>query len=94
MAKHDENKDVKAFSKIGKVNTVTKTLKAAKTAIIGVHMWGKIDYLTKYCGYVFIWDNTVGIGVSSSDNSSYDYKKSKKEYKIQDKTRRTFKSIN
>lgn len=92
MAKHDENKDLKLFSRIGKVNTVTKTLKASKAQLIGIRMWGRIDFLTHYCGYTFIWDNTAGIGISNVDNNnviSTNIKKNKEKYQLTDKTKRT-----
>lgn len=60
--KHDENKDLKSFSRVGKINYYDKTLKASRSAIIGIHMWGKVDFLTRYCGWTFIWDNSAGIG--------------------------------
>ena len=56
MAKrHDENNDLRSFGRIGSFNVVTKTLSASKAVIIGIRMWGKIDYLVNYCGYHFVW---------------------------------------
>ena len=40
--KHDENKDLRAFARIGKVTMSDRTLQASKNATIGIHMWGKI----------------------------------------------------
>ena len=92
MAKHDENKDLKSFSRIGKISPGDKTLRAAKNATIGIHMWGRIDFLTKYCGWHFIWDNNAGVGVNKSDDdskkSSHIDKKSKKEHQLTDKTKK------
>ena len=70
MSKHDENRDLRSFSRIGKVNYSDKTLQCSKSATIGIHLWGKIDYLTKYCGWHFIWNNNVGVGgfISAEDN--------------------------
>ena len=83
MAKrHDENKDLKSFSRIGKVNLSDKTLRASKNATIGIHMWGKIDFLTKYCGWFLIWDNNAGVGMPKSednDNLTHNAKKTKKK---------------
>lgn len=59
MKKHDENNDIKILSRKCLVDTRTKSIKAAKSTILGNKSWGRIDYLTHYCGYVFIWDNTV-----------------------------------
>lgn len=91
MAKHDENKDVRLVSRIAKVNTVNKTIKAPKGAVIGIRTWGRIDFLTNFCGYTFIWDNSAGIGISSNDSDSSskrNNKKQKKEHQLTDKTRR------
>lgn len=92
MAKHDENKDLKSFSRIGKVNLSDKTLRASKNATIGIHMWGKIDFLTKYCGWFLVWDNNAGVGMSKSDdndNSARNAKKAKKEHQLTDKTKKS-----
>ena len=59
MAKrHDENKCLRSFGRIGKVG-YDKTLQAPKNAVIGIHLWGKIDYLVHYCGYVVTFSNTA-----------------------------------
>lgn len=93
MAKHDESKDLRSFSRIGKVDFSNKTLQASKSAIIGIKLWGRIDYLTHYCGWTFIWNNNAGIGGVLYDNSeqnfsSRDIKKNKKEHQLTDKTKR------
>lgn len=93
MAKHDENKDLKSFSHIGKVNPGDKTLRASKNATIGIHMLGKIDFLTHYCGWHLIWDNSAGVGMNKSDNSDNNSaranKKAKKEHQLTDKTKKS-----
>lgn len=82
MAKrHDENKCLRSFGRIGKVG-YDKTLQAPKNAVIGIHLWGKIDYLTKYCGWHFIWNNDVNVARNISDNSESSVKKQKKDYKL------------
>lgn len=95
MVKHDENKDLRSFSRIGKVDYSDKTLQCAKSAIIGIHLWGKIDFLTKYCGWHFVWNNNVGNSynqINSDSNSDVNVqKKSKKEHQLKDKTKRTAK---
>lgn len=90
MAKrYDENKAVRSFAKIGSINPVSKTLKAAKTATIGIHMWGKIDYLTNYCGYHFVWDNSAkgskAVSESTDKVKARAAKKAAKEHKLTDK---------
>ena len=97
MAKHDENKDVRLVSRIAKVNTVNKSIKAPKGAIIGIRTWGRIDFLTNICGYTFIWDNSAGSGVTANDSdgtSKRNAKKQKKEYQLTDKTKRNNKRKN
>ena len=93
MVKHDENKDLRSFSRIGKVDYSDKTLQCAKSAIIGIHMWGKIDFLTKYCGWHFIWNNNVGNNYNQFNSDSNPdvnvQKKFKKEHQLKDKTKRT-----
>lgn len=90
--RHDENRDLRSFSRIGKVDYSSKTLQCAKSATIGIHLWGKIDFLTKYCGWHFIWDNSAGVGITKSDdnsNSDYTNKKTKKEHQLTDKTKKS-----
>jgi hypothetical protein len=58
---HDENKDIRLVSRIAKVEFYDKTIKAPKSAIIGNKTWGRIDYLVHYCGWTFIWDNSVNV---------------------------------
>ena len=93
--KHDENKDLRSFSRIGKVNPGDKTLRASKNAAIGIHMWGKIDFLTKYCGWHFVWDGSAGVGYAGETKPKQDsaraQKKAKKEPKLTDKTKKNSK---
>ena len=94
--KHDENKDLRCFSRVGKINYSDKTLRASRSTIIGIHMWGRIDFLTHYCGWTFIWDNIAGIGgyydnegkterVKNLSNS----RKVSKEHALTDKTKKS-----
>ena len=94
--KHDENKDLKSFSRVGKINYYDKTLRASKKAIIGIRMWGKIDYLTHYCGWTFMYDNSVGIRTyNNNDDDSNSNKikntnarKASKEHSLNNKTKK------
>ena len=89
--KHDENKDLKSFARIGKIDYGNKTLYAPKSATIGIHLWGKIDFLCHYCGWWFAWTNSMTPTVQSavdSNNSSKEAKKAKKEHKLTDKTKK------
>ena len=96
MAKrHDENKCLRSFKRIGRVDMYDKTLQATKNAVIGIHLWGKIDYLTKYCGWHFIWNNNATpVYIQNSDDSNNNdviKKKQKKEHKLTDKTKKNTK---
>lgn len=82
MAKHDENRDVRSVSRIAKVNPADRSIQAPKTAVIGIHMWGKIDYLTNYCGYHFYWNNSVG-PTNTSNSTSTSARAEKKKAKEQ-----------
>lgn len=87
MAKHyDEGELVRLVSKVCKVDTVTKTIKANKEAVVGINMHGKIDGLCNYYSYTFIWDNSVNKGKIITDNEESDNrKKSKKEHPLTNK---------
>ena len=59
--KHDENKDLRLISRVAKVDYSTKTIQAPKTAIIGIRSWGRIDFLERYCGWTFFWNNNIKV---------------------------------
>ena len=59
MKKHDENKDVRILSKFVRIDTHNKVIKALTDTCIGIRLWGRIDFLTKYRGYFFVWDATA-----------------------------------
>lgn len=89
--KHDENKDVRLVSRIAKINYGDFSIKCSKTATIGIRTWGRIDFLTKYCGWHFIWDNNAGVSNFKADDnkeSARTQKKAKKEPKLTDKTKK------
>ena len=50
MNKYDENKVLRSVSRVARVEGNHIILKA--DAIVGIHMWGKLDYLTNYRGYI------------------------------------------
>lgn len=55
--KHDENRDLRSVSRIGKISLGDRCISISKTAKVGIHMLGKLDYLTKYCGWHVVWVN-------------------------------------
>ena len=82
MAKRDENRDIRSVSRIAKVNSADRSIQAPKTAIIGIHMCGKIDYLTHYCGYHFYWNNSASptnISNKTSTSARAEKKKAKEQ---------------
>lgn len=88
--KHDENKDLKSFSRIGKVDYSAKVLQCSKNATIGIHLWGRIDYLTHHCGWVLLWNNSITVNSSPNNNvpTENPKKKIKKELKPTNKAKK------
>lgn len=79
--KHDENKDLSLVSRIAKIDYSNKTIQAPKSAIIGIKTWGRIDFLTHYCGWFFIWNNEVRVSGRNniiSDNTKSNKREAKK----------------
>lgn len=69
--KHEENNDVRCLSRNGiKCDERVKVIRANKGSVIGIRSWGRIDFLTHYKGWVFLWDNSVGKTIVLDDNSS------------------------
>lgn len=91
---HDENKDLRLVSRIAKIDYSNKTIQAPKSAIIGNKTWGRIDYLTHYCGWTFIWNNDVRISgryiTNDSDTTKRkrDAKKAAKENTLTNKKKK------
>lgn len=48
---HDENKDLRSFARVGRANAGEKKLYLSKDAVVGIKTWGRIDFLTHYCGW-------------------------------------------
>ena len=94
MKKHDEKKDLKCVSKVAEING--NHIIIPTNTVIGIHMWGRIDFLTHYCGWTFIWDNTAGVGGYYDDEPKTERvknlvnsRKISKEYSLTDKTKKT-----
>ena len=91
--KHDENKDIRLISRIAKVDFSNKTIQAPRTAIIGIRSWGRIDFLTKYCGWFFSWNNSVKVAAKLAVNEDItkhkrNIKKAAKENTLTDKRKK------
>lgn len=82
MAKnHDEAKDLRLVSRIGRIDYSNKTIQAPKSAIIGNKTWGRIDYLTHYCGWHFFYNNEVKVARSLSTGEGDSTKSRKRDAK-------------
>ena len=57
MNKYDENKVLRSVARVARVEGNHIILKP--DAIVGIHMWGKIDYLVNYKGYTVSRSNNV-----------------------------------
>ena len=84
--KHDEKKDLKCVSKVAEING-NHIIIPTNTAI-GIHMWGRIDFLVHYCGYVLNRSNNVkasNLNFEDAEVSAREAKKIKKEHKLTNK---------
>lgn len=93
MAKHDENKDIKLLSKIAKIDERMKTIQIAKSQPIGNKRWGRLDFLTHYCGYKIIWNSAAIVTVyqnkKDNDNDKNNVKEKKEAHKLTNKNSKT-----
>ena len=84
--KHDERKDLKCVSKVAEING--NHIIIPTNAIIGIHMWGRIDFLVHYCGYILNRSKNVkasNLNFKDVEASAREAKKIKKEHKLTNK---------
>lgn len=84
--KHDERKDLKCVSKVAEING--NHIIVPTNTLIGIHMWGRIDFLVNYCGYILNRSNNVkasNLKFEDADVSAREAKKIKKEHKLTNK---------
>lgn len=84
--KHDERKDLKCVSKVAEING--NRIIVPTDAIIGIHTWGRIDFLIHYCGYILYRAKNVkasNLNFEDATISAREAKKIKKEYKLTNK---------
>ena len=84
--KHDERKDLKCVSKVAEING--NRIIIPTDAVIGIHTWGRIDFLVHYCGYVLNRSNNVkasNLNFEDATVSAREAKKIKKEHKLTNK---------
>lgn len=83
--KHDEKKDLKCVSRVAEINGNHIII---PNAVIGIHTWGRIDFLVHYCGYVLNRSNNVkasNLNFEDAEVSAREAKKIKKEHKLANK---------
>ena len=86
MKKHDEKKDLKCVSKVAEING--NHIIIPTNSVIGIHTWGRIDFLVHYCGYVLNRSNNVkasNLNFEDATVSAREAKKIKKEHKLTNK---------
>lgn len=84
--KHDERKDLKCVSKVAEING--NRIIISTDAVIGIHTWGRIDFLIHYCGYILYRAKNVKASNLNFENatvSAREAKKIKKEHKLTNK---------
>ena len=84
--KHDEKKDLKCVSKVAEING--NHIIIPTNSVIGIHTWGRIDFLVHYCGYVLNRSNNVkasNLNFEDATVSAREAKKIKKEHKLSNK---------
>lgn len=86
VKKHDEKKDLKCVSKVAEING--NHIIIPTNTVIGIHMWGRIDFLVHYCGYILNRSKNVkssNLKIEDAVVSAREAKKIKKEHKLSNK---------
>lgn len=81
--KHDERKDLKCVSRVAEING--NHIIIPTNSVIGIHTWGRIDFLVHYCGYVLNRSNNIkasNLNFEDAAVSAREAKKIKKEHKL------------
>lgn len=84
--KHDERKDLKCVSRVAEINC--NRIIVPTDAVIGIHTWGRIDFLVHYCGYILYRAKNVkasNLNFEDATVSAREAKKIKKEHKLTNK---------
>lgn len=84
--KHDEKKDLKCVSKVAEING--NHIIIPTNSVIGIHTWGRIDFLVHYCGYILNRSKNVkasNLNFEDAEVSAREAKKIKKEHKLSNK---------
>lgn len=86
--KHDEKKDLKCVSRVAEING--NHIIIPTNSVIGIHTWGRIDFLVHYCGYVLNRSNNIkasNLNFEDAEVNAREAKKIKKEHKLANKKR-------
>ena len=84
--KHDEKKYLKCVSKVAEING--NHIIIPTNVVIGIHMWGRIDFLVHYCGYILNRGKNVkasNLKFEDAEVRAREAKKIKKEHKLSNK---------
>lgn len=84
--KHDERKDLKCVSRVAEING--NRIIVPIDAVIGIHTWGRINFLIHYCGYILYRAKNVkasNLNFEDANVSAREAKKIKKEHKLTNK---------
>lgn len=84
--KYDERKDLKCVSRVAEING--NRIIVPIDAVIGIHTWGRIDFLIHYCGYILYRAKNVkasNLNFEDASVSAREAKKIKKEHKLTNK---------
>ena len=85
MSKYDENKVLRSVARVAIIDGNHIILKA--DAVVGIHTWGKLDYLVNYKGYTVSRSNNV-VRVKNEETSHKADKRSKNYGKLHRKDRK------
>lgn len=92
MKKHDEKKDLKCVSRVAEING--NHIIVPTNAVIGIHTWGRIDFLVNHCGYILNYGKNVKASNLKFEDAEIntiltdsirEAKKIKKEHKLSNK---------
>lgn len=84
--KHDERKDLKSVSRIARIDG--NSIVIGDKSAVGIHTWGKIDFLVNYCGYRCYYERGAkasNLSFDDSTKSAREVKKAKKEHQLTNK---------
>lgn len=84
--KHDERKDLRSVSRVARIDGNHITV--GDTSAVGIHTWGKIDFLVNYCGYHLHYERGAkasNLRFDKANTSAREAKKIRKEHKLTNK---------